>query len=110
LLQGKIDLKRQSIQLDALLFCYLNVFEYFSPNRTADPFRWIPEGIYFDLFDARNEATLVIDDVTGYTNQQFFNALDNDIRSIPQFRTRLLIENSNNQAASVNALFGQYNY
>ena len=48
--------------------------------------------------------------VLGYTNQQFFNALDNDVRAMPQFRVRLLAENGNNQAAQVAAIFGQYNH
>jgi hypothetical protein len=89
---------------------HINAIEEFNPNSNNNPHRWIPEGVYYDLFDARNEAIPVIDGVTGYTNQQFFNALDIDIRSTPQFRVRLLAENNNNQAAQVIALFGQYNY
>jgi len=94
------------------LSSHLNAIEDFSPNRMIDPFRWIPEGIYYDLFDNRNDnnfnVILPIDNVTGFTNQQFFNALDNDVRTMPQFRTRFLAENGFNQGV-VN-LFTEYNY
>ena len=46
----------------------------------------------------------------GYTNQQFYNALDPDIRSLPDFRVRLLTENGNNQAIGVNSIFNFYGY
>lgn len=60
------------------------------------------------MFDARNEVNPVVDGVNGYTNLQFFNALDNDVRSIPQFRQRLFSETGFNQA--VIHLFAEYNY
>jgi hypothetical protein len=94
------------------LSSHLNAIEDFSPNRILDPFRWIPEGIYYDLIDNRNDnnfnVILPIDNVAGYTNLQFFNALDNDVRSMPQFRTRFLSENGFNQA--VINLFTEYHY
>jgi len=86
----------------------LNAIEDFSPNRMNDPFRWIPEGIYYDMFDVRNENVPVLDAVSNYSNLQFFNALDNDVRSIPQFRQRLFLETGFNQA--VINLFAEYNY
>lgn len=92
------------------LSSHLNAIEDFNPNFANNPFRWIPEGIYYDMFDVRNEFFPVQDNVLGYTNQQFFNALDNDVRAMPQFRVRLLAENGNNQAAQVAAIFGQYNH
>jgi len=72
-------------------------------------------GLYYDLIDNRNDQTVtnprvpLDDQVAGYTNQQFFNALDADIRSLPAFRLRLLSENGNNQAAGVNTIFTFYN-
>jgi len=39
-----------------------------------------------------------------------FNALDAGVTSMPQYRVRLLQENSNNQAAQVIDLFAQYHY
>ncbi len=68
----------------------------------------------YNLIDNRNGVALPFgfntDDVSGYTNQQIFNALQSDVRSIPAFRDRLLQQNGNNQAANVNLLFQQYGY
>ena len=92
----------------------LNLLEDFSPTRLNDPDAWIPQGLYHDLIDNRNDniqtpvRNALDDQVTGYTNQQFFNALDPDIRSLPNFRLRLLNENGNNQAAGVNTIFTYY--
>lgn len=95
----------------------INLLEDFSPARTvADPFFWIPQGLYYDLIDNRNDnlavppRVLLNDVVTGYTNQQFFNALDADINNLPAYRIRLLNENGNNQAAGVNVIFNFYGY
>jgi len=85
-----------------------NVIEDFDSGRLNDPFRWIPQGIYYDLFDNRNESSPVIDNVQGYTNLQFFNALDNDVTSLQAYRVRYLAENGFNQA--VVDLFAEYNY
>lgn len=47
-------------------------------------FRWIPQGIYYDMIDDRNDLTVpfprvpINDEVLNYTNLQFFNALDAD--------------------------------
>jgi hypothetical protein len=96
----------------------LNLLEDFNPRRTVDdPFWWIPKGLYYDLIDNRNDNTavipprvLLIDNVVGYTNLQFFNALDADINNLPSYRVRLLSENANNQAAGVNTIFTFYGY
>ena len=88
----------------------MNAIEDFSPSRMNEVFRWIPEGIYYDMFDLRNEATPVIDNVSGYTNQQLFQALGPNVKSMPQYRVRVLLENNNNQSAQVIQLFSQYNY
>lgn len=92
------------------LSSHLNALEDFDPDRpvTDDPFRWIPEGLYFDMFDVINEANPVLDGVAGYTNRQFFDALDSDVRSMPEFRGRLLQENGFNQ--QVIDLFNEYHY
>ena len=95
---------------------HINYLEDFSPFRTYDPFHWIPDGLYYDLIDDRNDAFAVplrvdIDDaVNGYTNRQFFNALEPDIQSIPAFRERLLQQNGNNQVTAVTQLFNRYGY
>ena len=92
---------------------HINALEDYDPSRTFDPDAWIPVGLYYDLIDARNDENFgrvnLNDQVSGYTNQQFFNALDEDIRSLPAFRIRLLNENSNNQAAELNTIFTFYN-
>jgi hypothetical protein len=68
------------------------------------------------LFDNRNDRDTLPrrvdlnDIVVGYTNQQFFNALDDDINNLPTYRIRLLNENGNNQAAGVNPIFTFYGY
>jgi hypothetical protein len=82
----------------------------------TDPFWWIPQGLYYDLIDNRNDnngapvRVPLVDNVVGYTNQQFFNALDNDITTLPAYRGRLLSENANNQIAGVNTIFTFYGY
>ena len=94
----------------------LNLLEDFNPNRTIDPFYWIPQGLFYDLLDNRNDnnATprrILLDDiVSGYTNQQLFNALDADILTLPAYKTRLLSENGNSQAGGVNIIFTFYGY
>ncbi len=93
------------------LSSHLNSLEDFDPLRNNDPDRWVPIGLYYDLFDTRNEFLAPITDgVSNYTNQQMFNSLDPDVTSIPQYRIRLLQENGNNQAAQVINLFSQYGY
>ncbi len=93
------------------LNAHLNLLEDFSPVRANDPFRWIPQGLFYDLFDIRNETTNpVTDNVSNYTNQQMFDAIDSDITTITQYRQRLLQENNNNQSVQVTNLFAQYNY
>jgi len=87
----------------------------FSPGRLNDPFRWIPQGVYYDMIDDRNDFAvsgppLPIDNVSNYTNQQLFQALGPNVKSMPQFRAVLLQENNNAQAAEVNLLFNRYNY
>ncbi len=90
---------------------HLNALEDFSPDRLDDPDRWIPQGLYFDLIDTRNESPFPITDgVSNFTNQQLFNALDDDVRSMPQYRERLIEENPFNQTAQVRDLFNQYHY
>ena len=54
--------------------------------------------------------SVLIDNVSGYTTQQCFYALQSDVRTIPAFRNRLLEQNGNNQFANVNDLFFRYGY
>ncbi len=98
------------------LSSHINLLEDFDPDFINDPFHWIPQGIYYDLIDDRNDGAVpsprnnIRDEVNTYLNSQFFNALDGDVFSIPQFRNRLLQENSNRQAIQVNNLFTDYGF
>ncbi len=86
--------------------------EIFNPTFTSDPFYWIPKGLYYDLLDVRNETIAtggpIDDNVSGYTNQQFFNAFNSSITSLEAYRQNL--PNINNQAVEVINLFQQYGY
>ncbi|MBD3750710.1 MAG: hypothetical protein IE931_14580 [Sphingobacteriales bacterium] len=95
---------------------HLNLLKDFDPSRTYDPFHWIPQGLFYDLMDHRNDndasprRVLLDDTVYGNTNQQMFNALDNDIYSLQDYKTRLLSENGYNQQTGVNTIFTFYGY
>ncbi len=92
------------------LSSHLNLLEDFSPYRTNDPFYWIPQGLFYDLMDSRNETRPVIDQVSGYTNQQMFNAFNSNINTLQDYRLNLLQQNGNNQSQGVVSLFNQYGY
>ena len=100
------------------LSSHLNLLEDFDPvnRRNDDPFWWIPQGLLYDLIDNRNDNNAVPrrialnDNVSGYTIQQFSNALQSDITTLQQYRVRLLSQNGNNQAAGVNSIFTFYGY
>lgn len=96
------------------LNCYLRALENHNPNIdvTEDLNRWIPYGLPCDLIDDRddNNANTVIDNVSGYTTQQCFNALQSDVRTFPAIRDRLLQQNGNNLQPQINALFNEYHY
>jgi hypothetical protein len=95
---------------------HLNLLEDFSSARVNDNFRWIPQGLYYDLMDNRNDGNqfplkvALNDAVFGYTNQQFFNALDNDLTTLQDYRVRLLNENNNSQLTGVTTIFNFYGY
>jgi hypothetical protein len=85
--------------------------ERFNPTLASDVHRWIPQGLPYDLLDTRNDfPTPIIDNESGYTINQVFNALQPNIQSIPAFRDRLLLNSGNVQQAEVNQLFQQYGY
>jgi hypothetical protein len=114
------EINNNAIIIPAVAFtglnAHLNLLEDFSPLRFDDPFSWIPQGLFYDLQDDRNDGAVanfrvpLNDDVVGYTNQQFFNAIDADVTTIPQYRGRLLLNNGNNQIAGVNRIFTFYGF
>jgi hypothetical protein len=95
---------------------HVNLLEDYSPFRLDDNTHWIPYGLYYDLIDDRNDniafpPRVAIDDqVLGYTNQQLFNAMDNDINNPVDYRVRLLNENNNNQSINLITIFNRYDY
>ncbi len=90
---------------------HLDVEENFNPNLSTDPFYWIPQGLMLDLMDnTPTETSPVVDNVSGFTNLQLFNALQSDITSVPQYRIRFIQQNPGNQTTEVTNLFGQYHY
>jgi hypothetical protein len=97
-----------------VLSSHLNLLEEFSPYRTDDPFHWIPTGLFYDMFDMRNEQKAtggpVDDNVSGYTNLQMFKAFSSGITTLSGYKTNLLQQNSNNQSVQVIYLFSQYGY
>jgi len=65
--------------------------------------------------DNTNEVRPVVDNVSGFTIQQLFNALQNDITTVPQYKARLLLQNPNppgnpNLSTQITNLFAQYHY
>ena len=94
---------------------HLVTLENFDPNRTVDPFHWIPKGLMYDLMDNRNELfvagfPLIDDEVAGYTIQQIFAALQSDVSSPQQYRVRIQQQNRGNQTIQITNLFAQYGY
>jgi hypothetical protein len=89
---------------------HLVALENYNPLLSGFPFNWIPKGLFYDMIDTRNESSPVIDQVSGYTNQQFFNAFSSSITSLGAYRQNLLLQNGNNQSAQVINLFQQYGY
>lgn len=92
------------------LSSHLNLIEDFSPTRPNDPFRWIPQGLMYDLIDTRNESTPVLDGVSGFTTAQIFSPLQSDITTLQQYRSRFQQQNPGNQTTQITNLFAQYGY
>lgn len=97
-----------------------NLLENFNPNSATDHFKWIPTGLFYDIIDARNDATAIprivnIDDQVNqssnfYNNQKLFNAFNSSVTTLGAYRQNLLLQNSNNQSSQVISLFSQYGY
>jgi hypothetical protein len=91
-----------------------NFLENFEPGRNValDPNRWLAKGLFYDMMDSGTEAqqSNIFDDVSGFTNQQFYNALQNDVNSLAEYKTRFLQQNNFSQQTQINALFTEYGY
>ena len=93
---------------------HLDAEENFDPNLSSDPFKWIPQGLFYDLWDNRNDfifdPTMVDDQVSGYTNTQMFNAFQSNIYTLQDYKTKLLQTTTNPTSPFVTNLFNQYHY
>ena len=92
-----------------------NFLEDFNPKRnvTLDPNRWLAKGLFYDMIDpAGNEspASTIIDNVSGFTNQQFYQALQNDVNSMSDYKAKFLLQNNFSQQTQINELFSQYGF
>ena len=74
------------------LSSHLNLLENFNHNSATDHFKWIPTGLFYDMIDARNDATA-----------QIFNALQSDVTSVPSYKARLQ-QNPGNQTTQITDL------
>ena len=99
------------------LSSHLNLLEDFSPFRNNDPFRWIPEGLFYDLRDNRNDQlaipqrVLINDEVSAYSNKQMFSAFQSNINTLQDYRLRLIQQNPGNPTTNqATNLFMQYGY
>jgi hypothetical protein len=83
------------------LMYQVRYFKNFYQNLTTYIFHWIPKGLYYDMIDDRNDflfnQSAVHDEVSGYTNQEFFNAFRSNITTLQGYRDNLLQLNNNNQ-------------
>lgn len=100
----------------------LNAFENFDPREKTNTVAkgyytdrtgwtgWMPCGIMHDLIDENvDEVRTGFDDnVSGYSIENIFNALDKEIESPQAFRDRLLSENDNKDEDNVIELFEAY--
>jgi hypothetical protein len=100
----------------------LNAFENFDPrtrtNNVAKSFYntltgwtgWMPCGIMHDLTDTNPDIVRAgfIDNASGYSIKNIYDALDSGVESPQEFRDRLLRENENRDEADVRNLFEAY--
>ena len=73
---------------------------------------WMPSGLINDIIDTNSDLvrTGFRDNVSGYTLQNIYNALDRDVASPQAFRDRLLQENGNRDETDLRNLFEAYYY
>jgi hypothetical protein len=79
----------------------LEVTQFFFNN-------FIPRGLFYDLTDNNPFGNEINDQVNTYTIAQLYNALQPDVKSIPQFRTRLQTQAGTN--VNNGALFTWYGF
>jgi hypothetical protein len=82
-------------------------------GEATDHFKWIPTGLFYDLYDPANEIRPttgpVNDAVSGFTNGQMFNAFQSGIYTLGDYRLKLIQQNPSNPTVSqVTNLFTEY--
>lgn len=86
--------------------------EGFNPNTWSDG--WIPKGLMHDLSDVGEPSgTGIIDNVSGYTLVQRFNAMTANVTSVSQYRSTFLNQNpvmNSTQMGHYNQLYNSYGY
>ena len=92
-----------------------NFLEDFNPKRplNLDPNRWLAKGLFNDMMDPagiESPASTIVDNVSGFTNQQFFQALQNDVNSMLDYKAKFLQQNNFSQQTQINALFTEYGF
>jgi hypothetical protein len=87
----------------------IEVLENWNPNYTDDVFNWIPKGLMEDMIDNTNENFPVIDGINGFTISQLFAALQNDVRTVQQYKELLITQNPGS-ATQINNIFAQYHF
>jgi hypothetical protein len=87
-----------------------NFLENYNPTRAADPNAWLPKGLLNDLIDETNETQPVLDEVSGFTNKDFFNTLSGST-SPQQWRNKLIgIPGHIQQSKQITKLFFDYGF
>ena len=89
---------------------HINLLENFDPNYTPDPFRWIPKGLMEDLMDNTPNEIIVNDLVSGYSISQIFGALQSNVASISDYKSKLIQLYGTAQQNQLNNLFVSYHY
>ena len=74
---------------------------------------WMAQGIMYDMVDNDNYWDTYygyVDNVNQYTLINCYNAMDNDVLSLVDFKNRILLETNNLQQTEVNDLFTSYGF
>ena len=63
-----------------------------------------------DPAGSESPASTIIDNVSGFNNYQFYQALQNDVNSLQDYKAKFLQQNNYLQQTEINELFNQYGY
>lgn len=91
---------------------WMAYIERFRPFPPFGSWNWIPDGVMHDLMDDSFEpgSTTVIDNAYGFSIQQIFNSLDNDVTTIQEYKTRFVQETGTWQVSEIAQLYKSYGY